>query len=202
VHRLLQSHESETVKPADPRLVSCETRIVATPQMALEAAVQTARAAGVAAYILSDRLQGEARDVGTVLGAIALQVAERDQPIAAPCVLLSGGETTVTVRGDGRGGRNVEFLLSLALTLNGHERIHAIAADTDGADGLDEIAGGLLAPDSLQRAWRAGVNPREALDMNNGHHFFEVLNDSVVTGPTQTNVNDFRAIFIEGAAKA
>lgn len=198
VHRLLQSREAETVKPADPRLVACETHIVATPQMALETAAQTARAAGVPAYILSDRLQGEARDVGTVLAAIALQIAERGQPIAPPCVLLSGGETTVTVRGDGRGGRNVEFLLSLALTLNGHNRIHAIAADTDGADGLEEIAGGLLAPDSLQRAWRAGVNPREALDNNNAHRFFEALNDSVVTGPTHTNVNDFRAILIEG----
>ena len=156
----------------------------------------------VTAYILSDRLQGEARDVGTVLAAIALQIAERGQPIAPPCVLLSGGETTVTVRGDGRGGRNVEFLLSLVLTLNGHNRIHAIAADTDGADGLEEIAGGLLAPDSLQRAWHAGVNPREALDNNNAHRFFEALNDSVVTGPTHTNVNDFRAILIEGAANA
>jgi hydroxypyruvate reductase len=200
VHRLLQSRAAETVKPADPRLASCETRMVATPQMALEAAAQAAHAAGVPAFILSDRVQGEARDVGAVLGAIALQTAGREQPFSPPCVLLSGGETSVTVRGSGRGGRNVEFLLSLALTLNGHERIHAIAADTDGADGVEEIAGALLAPDSLQRAWRAGVNPREALDNNDGHRFFEALNDSVVTGPTYTNVNDFRAILIESAA--
>jgi hydroxypyruvate reductase len=196
VRRVLESGEGESVKPGDPRLASSDVRMIATPQMALEAAAGVARAVGVPAYILSDRLQGEARDVGIVHGGISLQVAERGQPFAAPCVLLSGGETSVTVRGNGRGGRNVEFLLSLALTLNGHARIHAIAADTDGVDGLEEIAGALLAPDSIERAWRAGINPREALDNNDGHAFFQALGDSVVTGPTHTNVNDFRAILI------
>jgi len=186
VRRLLESGEGETIKPGDARLGDIDVRMIATPQMALEAAAQAAREAGVAAHILSDRLQGEARDVGIVLGGIALQVAERGQPFAPPCVLLSGGETSVTVRGHGRGGRNVEFLLSLALTLNGHRGIHAIAADTDGVDGLEEIAGALLTPDSLERAWNEGINAREA------------LGDSVVTGPTHTNVNDFRAILITG----
>jgi hydroxypyruvate reductase len=168
--------------------------------MALEAAAGVARAAGVPAYVLSDRLQGESRDVGSVIGAIALQVATHGEPFAMPCVLLSGGETSVTVRGKGRGGRNVEFLLSLALTLNAHPGIHAIAADTDGVDGQEETAGALLAPDTLARAWRAGLNPRESLDNNDAHAFFEALDDRVVTGPTLTNVNDFRAVLIERGA--
>ena len=196
VRRVLETGEGESVKPGDPRLADSDVRMIATPQMALEAAARVARAAGVPAYILSDRLQGEARDVGIVHGGISLQVADRGQPFAPPCVLLSGGETSVTVRGNGRGGRNVEFLLSLALTLNGHSQIHAIAADTDGVDGLEETAGALLAPDSIERAWRALINPREALDNNDGHTFFEALGDSVVTGPTHTNVNDFRAILM------
>jgi hydroxypyruvate reductase len=145
-------------------------------------------------------VQGEARDAGAVLGAIALEVADRARPFAPPCVLLSGGETSVTVRGHGRGGRNVEFLLSLALALNGHPRIHAIAADTDGVDGLEEIAGAVIAPDSLARAWRKGLRARESLSDNDAHTFFEALGDSVVTGPTLTNVNDFRAIVIEARA--
>jgi hydroxypyruvate reductase len=202
VRKLLESGAGESIKPGDPRLADSDIRMIATPQMALEAAAAVARSAGVPAYILSDRLQGEARDVGAVIGGIALQVADRGQPFSAPCVLLSGGETSVTVRGTGRGGRNVEFLLSLALALNGHARIHGIAADTDGVDGLEEIAGALLAPDSMERAWRAGINPREALDNNDGHTFFEALADSVVTGPTQTNVNDFRAVLISGGTKS
>jgi hydroxypyruvate reductase len=200
VRHVLESGEGETVKPGDPRLVGAETRIIATPQMALEAAAAVARAAGVRAYILTDRLQGESRDVGSVIGAIALQVAARDEPFAAPCLLLSGGETSVTVRGKGRGGRNVEFLLALALTLNAHPHIHAIAADTDGVDGQEETAGALLAPDSLPRAWRAGLNPRESLDNNDAHAFFEALDDRIITGPTLTNVNDFRAVLIERGA--
>jgi hydroxypyruvate reductase len=199
VRRVLESGEGETVKPGDPRLARCETRMIATPQMALEAAAEIARAAGVPAHILSDRLQGEARDIGMAIGAITLQVADRGQPFAAPCVLLSGGETSVTVRGAGRGGRNVEFLLSLALTLDGHPRVHAIAADTDGADGQEETAGALITPDSIARVWAAGINPREALEMNDAHAVFEALNDRVITGPTLTNVNDFRAVLIDAA---
>jgi len=198
VRGLLESGEGETVKPDDPRLAGIETRMIATPQMALEAAAVVAREARVSAYILGDRLEGEARDVGTVMGGIALQVADRRQPFPPPCVLVSGGETTVTVRGTGRGGRNVEFLLSLGIALHGHPGIHAIAGDTDGVDGLEEIAGAYLAPDSLERAWSKGINPNDSLANNDGHGFFEALGDSVVTGPTLTNVNDFRAILVAG----
>jgi hydroxypyruvate reductase len=194
---LLDSGQGESVKPGDARLARAETRMVATPQMALEAAAEVARRAGVAAYILGDALEGEAREVGKVLGGIALQVAGRRQPVAPPCVLLSGGETTVTLRGTGRGGRNVECLLSLAITLDGHARIHALAGDTDGVDGQEETAGALLAPDTLARAWALGLRPRDRLADNDGHGFFGALGDSLVTGPTLTNVNDFRAILIE-----
>jgi hydroxypyruvate reductase len=195
--RLLDSCEGESVKPGDPRLARAETRIVAAPQLALEAAAAVARADGVAVHILGDSIEGEAKDVGKVLAAIALQVAERRQPFAPPCVLLSGGETTVTVRGGGRGGRNVEFLLALAIGLDGRQGIHALAADTDGVDGQEEIAGALLAPDSLARAWSLGMRPKDRLADNDGHGFFQALGDSLVTGPTLTNVNDFRAILID-----
>jgi glycerate 2-kinase len=198
VRELLESGRGESVKPGDPRLIGAEARIVATPQMALEAAAAVARAAGVTAHILGDAIEGEARDVGTVLAGIALQVAERSQPFAAPCVLLSGGETTVTVRGKGRGGRNVEYLLSLAVALDGHPRIHALAGDTDGVDGQEEIAGACVAPDTLARAWGCGLRPKEMLADNDAHSLFMRLGDSVITGPTLTNVNDFRAIFIAG----
>ena len=196
VREALTSGRGESVKPSDPRLRGIETHLIATPQMALEAAAAVARANGVHALILSDRLEGEARDVGKVLAAIALQIAAHAQPVPAPCVLLSGGETTVTVRGDGRGGRNVEFLLSLGVALNGHPHIHGLAGDTDGVDGSEEIAGAYLAPDSLARARSLGISPRASLERNDAHGFFEALGDSVVTGPTFTNVNDFRAILI------
>ncbi len=197
---VLESGNGESVKPDDPRLARAEVRMIATPQMALEAAAAMAREAGYAAHILGDALEGEARDVGTVLGGMALQTANRGQPFTAPCVLLSGGETTVTVRGNGKGGRNVECLLSLGLTLGGHRHVHALAGDTDGVDGQEEVAGALLAPDTLARAWELGIKPRDALSNNDGHGFFGALGDSVVTGPTLTNVNDFRAILIEAEA--
>ncbi len=195
--RRLESGDGESVKPGDPRLALAETRIVAAPQLALEAAAAVARAAGVAVHLLGDAIEGEAKDVGKVMAGIALQVAERQQPFAPPCVLLSGGETTVTVRGRGRGGRNVEFLLSLAIALDGRPGVHALAADTDGVDGQEEIAGALLAPDSLARAWALGMRPKDRLADNDGHGFFQALGDSLVTGPTLTNVNDFRAILID-----
>jgi glycerate 2-kinase len=198
VIQLLESGRGESVKPGDPRLARATVRTIATPQMALEAAAAVARASGVAAHILGDAIEGEARDVGKVFAGVALQVAARNQPVSAPCILLSGGETTVTVRGSGRGGRNVEFLLSLAMALEGHERIHALAGDTDGVDGQEEIAGAYLSPDSLARARGLGLNPRDMLTDNDAHRFFGALGDSVITGPTLTNVNDFRAIFIEG----
>jgi glycerate 2-kinase len=172
--------------------------MITAPQIALEAAAQVARDAGVPAYILGDSLEGESRDLGKAMAGIARQVATRGQPFSTPCVLLSGGETTVTVRGQGRGGRNVEFLLSLAISLDGLAGVHAIAGDTDGVDGAEEIAGALVSPDTLARAWAAGVNPRASLDANDGHGFFQALGDSVITGPTLTNVNDFRAILVQG----
>ncbi len=198
--QLLESGAGESVKPGDPRLAGSDIRMIATPQMALEAAAGVARAAGVTPYILGDSIEGEARDVGIVMAGMARQVAARGQPFAAPCVLLSGGETTVTVRGQGRGGRNVEFLLSLGIALNGQAAIHAIACDTDGVDGQEEIAGAVLGPDTLERAWALGIKPRDALANNDGHGFFQALGDSVVCGPTLTNVNDFRAILIDAAS--
>jgi len=196
VREVLETGRGESPKPGDPRLVRAETRLVATPQMALEAAASVARDAGVAAHILGDAIEGEARDVGTVMAGIALQVARRGQPVRPPCVLLSGGETTVTVRGHGRGGRNVEFLLSLGIALAGHPRIHAMAGDTDGVDGLEEIAGAVLSPDTLACASAKGLRARDALADNDCHGFFGALGDAVITGPTRTNVNDFRAILV------
>ena len=201
IREALESGRGESVKPGDPRLANSSIELIATPQMALEAAAAVARAAGVTPYILGDSLEGEARDVGKVMAGIAQQAARRGQPFATPCVLLSGGETTVTVRGNGRGGRNVEFLLSLGIALDGEAKVHALAGDTDGVDGQEDIAGAYLAPDTLRRAWAQGMRPRDSLDNNDGHGFFQALGDSVVTGPTLTNVNDFRAILITAAGE-
>ena len=192
---VLRSDAAETIKPGDPRLPRIDTTLIATPRMALDAAAAVARDAGLPVYLLGDAIEGEARDVGLVLGSIALEAADHEL-FPTPCVLLSGGETTVTVRGKGRGGRNVEFLLALALTLRGSPGIHALAGDTDGVDGQEEIAGAVLTPDTLQRAWKLGIRPQDALANNDGHGFFEALGDAVITGPTLTNVNDFRAILI------
>lgn len=198
VRAVLGDPSSESVKPGDPRLARVETRLVATPQQSLEAAAEVAQAAGITAHILGDALEGESADVATVMAGIARQTATRSQPFAPPCVLLSGGETTVTVRGKGRGGRNVEFLLALALGLRGLPGVHALAGDTDGVDGAEEVAGAMIGPDTLARGFAAGLSPRAVLDDNDAHRFFEVLGDRVITGPTLTNVNDFRAILING----
>jgi hydroxypyruvate reductase len=194
---LLQSGAGETVKPGDPRLHNSSVRMVTAPQIALEAAAKIALVAGFTPYILGDSLEGEARDVAKTLAGITRQVVLRGQPFKTPCVLLSGGETTVTIRGQGRGGRNVEFLLALAVALGDLDGVYALAGDTDGVDGAEEIAGALLTPDTLSRAWALDMNPRSFLDNNDAHTFFQALGDSVVTGPTLTNVNDFRAILVD-----
>lgn len=194
--RILESGQGETLQSGDPLLPPIDSVFIATPQLALEAAAQVASAAGVTPYILGDAIEGESRDVAKTLAGLALQVARRNQPFRAPCVLLSGGETTVTMRGTGRGGRNVEFLLSLAIALKGEPGIHALAGDTDGVDGKEDVAGAVLDPLTLTRAWESGIKPTVFLDMNDAHSFFRLLGDSVVTGPTHTNVNDFRAILI------
>ncbi len=197
VRQTLESGAGETPKPDDSSLPAYEFHLIAAPQASLEAAAEVARNAGITPHILGDSLEGESRDMGVMMAGIARQVVTRGQPFAAPCVLLSGGETTVTVRGDGRGGRNVEFLLSLAIALQGNAKVHAIAGDTDGVDGAEEVAGAIVTPTTLARAFAAGITPAESLARNDGHGFFEALGDSVVTGPTLTNVNDFRAILIE-----
>ncbi|MGF1888578.1 glycerate kinase [Photobacterium profundum] len=201
VFQWLNNPKSETIKPNDPCLANSEIHIVATPQSALEAAANKAIQQGIPAYILSDCIEGEARDVAKVHAAIAKQIAEKGQPFKAPCVLLSGGETTVTVKGTGRGGRNSEFLLSLYNELQGHPQIHALAGDTDGIDGVEDNAGACITPDSFARGQRLGLNPQHYLDNNDGYHFFLALESLVITGPTLTNVNDFRALLILPAKK-
>lgn len=193
----LRAAQNETPKPDDPRLERTETIMLATAQDALDAAAAKAEAAGYQPVILGNSIEGESREVALVHTGIAQQVAQHGQPVPAPCVLLSGGETTVTVRGTGRGGRDAEFLLALAVALNGHPRIHAIACDTDGIDGTEDNAGALVAPDTLERAAAIGLNAKESLTNNDGYAFFGALDDLVITGPTRTNVNDFRAILID-----
>jgi glycerate 2-kinase len=194
----LAKPEAETPKPGDPAFARVTNRIIATPQASLEAAAHVAREAGYAPLILGDALEGEAREVGRVMSGIARQVVAHRQPIPAPCALISGGETTVTIHGKGRGGRNVEYLLSLAIALDGLPGVHAIAGDTDGVDGAEEIAGAIITPDTLARARALGIDAKDRLADNDGHGFFEALGDQVVTGPTLTNVNDFRAILVDG----
>jgi len=192
----LERAEDETPKPGDRHLAKAQTVMIATPQMSLETAASVARHAQVTPMILGNAIEGEAREVGRVMAGIARQVALHGQPAPAPVVLLSGGETTVTVRGNGRGGRNVEFLLSLAIELGSQPGIFALAADTDGIDGSEEVAGAIITPDTLERADRLGLHAKERLVNNDGHSFFEALGDQVITGPTLTNVNDFRAILV------
>src|SRR6516164_7107468 len=197
VLRHLQGLSAETPKPGDARFHNVTNLVIATPQDALEAAAQIARDAGFQPLILGNAIEGEARDVGLVHAGIAKQVAGYGQPAEPPCALISGGETTVTVRGGGRGGRNAEFLLSLAVALDGHAGIAAVAADTDGIDGSEDNAGAILLPDTLERAARAGLNVKAHLANNDAYTVFAQLGDLLVTGPTLTNVNDFRAILID-----
>ncbi|MBD0270359.1 MAG: glycerate kinase [Acetobacteraceae bacterium] len=194
----LERAEEETPKPGDPRLAGSDYRMIATPLMALEAMAAEARAAGLAPLILGDALEGEAREVGTVLAGIARAARAHGHPLAAPAVLLSGGETTVTVRAEapGRGGRNTECLLGLALALAGEPGVWALCADTDGVDGTEDAAGAFVAPDTLARARAAGLDPRAVLARHDSHALFSALGDLVATGPTLTNVNDVRAVLV------
>ncbi|HSC63672.1 MAG TPA: glycerate kinase, partial [Caldimonas sp.] len=193
----LESGALETPKPGDPAFAGHEVHLVATPQQSLDASAALARSAGIDAHILGDEIEGESREVGKVHAALARQVARRNQPFAAPCVVLSGGETTVTVRkGGGRGGRASEFALGCAIALQGQRNVWVLAADTDGIDGVESNAGALVAPDTLERARGIGLNGLDHLDRNDAYSFFAGLGDLVVTGPTFTNVNDFRAVLV------
>jgi len=199
---LLAQNLLETPKPGDARFDGHEVHMMATPQQSLEAAAAVARAAGVSAYILSDEMEGESREVGKVQAALARAVALRGQPFAKPCVILSGGETTVTVRKApegtprGRGGRAGEFCLGLAQALQGQAGVWALAADTDGIDGIEDNAGAFVAPDTLAVAASQGMRIASYLDRNDAYGYFEPLGGLVITGPTHTNVNDFRAILV------
>ncbi len=192
----LRGGEWESVKPGDSRLGGSEYHVMATPRQSLEAAARFAAAHGVTSWILSDRLEGEARAVGRDMAAVVADVIHAGRPLRPPCLLLSGGETTVTVRGHGRGGRNVEFLLACGMELGSRENVFALACDTDGIDGMEAVAGAVWKPDTLRRAAALGLDPRRFLDDNDAHSFFAALGDSVVTGPTRTNVNDFRAVLV------
>jgi hydroxypyruvate reductase len=193
----LRRAEAETPKPGDPRLVGARTVLIAAPMPSLRAAADVASAHGVTPLILGDAIEGEARDVAAEMAARALRIAAGQDAVQPPCVLVSGGETTVTVRGQGRGGRNAEFLLALAIALKGAPGVHAIACDTDGIDGVEDNAGALMTDDALARASALGLDVRARLDDNDAYGVFSALGDLVVTGPTRTNVNDFRAILIE-----
>jgi hydroxypyruvate reductase len=202
VAQALTSGTLETPKPGDPLFAGHAVHLIATPQQSLQAAADLARSAGLAAHILSDEMEGESREVGRVHAALARAVARRAQPFARPCVILSGGETTVTIRPPvpgsvrGRGGRAGEFCLGLAEGLHGQPGVYALAADTDGIDGVEDNAGAWVAPDTLQRAADAGLKLADHLDRNDAYGYFAALGDLVVTGPTFTNVNDFRAILV------
>lgn len=193
----LQSGAFETPKPGDARFAANRVELIATPQRSLEAAAALARAAGIDAHILSDQIEGESREVGKVHAALARAVARRGAPFARPCVLLSGGETTVAVRAaGGRGGRAGEFALGCALALHGEPGVYLLAADTDGIDGSEDNAGAIATPDTLARAAAAGLRAADCLDRNDSWGFFAGLGDLVVSGPTYTNVNDFRALLV------
>ena len=192
----LEAGAEETPKPGDARLTRAETVLIARPRDALEAAAARARDAGIEPLILGDAIEGEAREVARDMAGSARRAARHGRPAAPPCVLLSGGETTVTLRGKGRGGRNAEFLLALALALDGAPGVFALACDTDGIDGTEDNAGALIGPETLVRARAAGLDPEARLADNDGYGFFAALGDLVVTGPTLTNVNDFRAILV------
>lgn len=195
VYAWLRDPRSETIKPDDPALERSQFQLIATPQQSLNAAAEKARAAGFTPLILGD-LEGESREVAKVHAGIARQIVLHGQPIKPPCIILSGGETTVTVRGNGRGGRNAEFLLSLTDCLKGLPGVYALAGDTDGIDGSEDNAGAIMTPTSYARGQDKKLDASYELDNNNGYGYFAALDSLIVTGPTRTNVNDFRAILI------
>ena len=199
VRRYLDVAAEETPKPGDPRLRHAETHVIGRPQDSLAAMAATARAHGVTPVVLGDAIEGEARETAKVMAGIARQVRLHGEPAAPPCVLLSGGETTVTVRGRGRGGRNAEFLLGMAQALNGAPNTYAVAIDSDGIDGSEDNAGAIVRPNTLLRARRSGLNPAARLADNDAYTLFKRLDDLIVTGPTLTNVNDLRAIYVDSA---
>ncbi len=193
----LQSGAFESIKPGDARFAEHRVQLIATPQESLEAAAALARGAGIEAHILSDQIEGESREIGKMHAALARQIATRGQPFSRPCVVLSGGETTVTVNAKGgRGGRATEFLLGCAIALQSERGVYVLAADTDGIDGMEDNAGAIVTPSTLVRAKEAGLKAADFLDRNDAYSFFQHLGDLVVPGPTFTNVNDFRALLI------
>jgi len=201
IEAALKAGALETPKPS-PAWDKQPVHLMATPQQSLEAAAEVARTAGLNAYVLSDELEGESREVGKVHAALARAAAHGKGPFQKPCVILSGGETTVTIRPQaagtpkGRGGRAGEFCLGLAIALQAQDGVWAIAADTDGIDGIEDNAGALVTPDTLARALAQGVKATDYLDRNDAYSFFQTVGNLVVTGPTHTNVNDFRAILV------
>ncbi|MBP7335239.1 glycerate kinase [Niveispirillum sp.] len=196
VTRWLSDPASETPKSL-ANLPPGDAVLVATPADAIAAAAALARQMGIAPVFLGSAIEGEARDVAARQADFVRAVLDGTHPAPRPCVLLSGGETSVTVRGKGRGGRNAEYLLALAVALNGQQGVHALAADTDGIDGSEDNAGAWIGPDILTRAATAGLSATDRLDDNDGYGFFQALGTLLFTGPTRTNVNDFRAILIE-----
>ncbi len=202
VRAALEAGQLETPKPGDARFEGHTVHLIATPQQSLEAAAAAAREAGMAVHVLSDEMEGESREVGKVHAALARAVAKHGQPFAKPCVILSGGETTVTIRprqpgaAKGRGGRAGEFCLGLAQALQGQEKVWALAADTDGIDGIEDNAGARVSPCTLKRAAEQNLRISDHLDRNDAYGYFSAIGDLVITGPTHTNVNDFRAILV------
>ena len=203
----LESGAFETPKPGDARFAGHQVHMIATPLQSLEAAAALARRSGIGVHVLSDEMEGESREVGKVQAALARHVARHGAPFSKPCVILSGGETTVTVKskgegprgsgqGPGKGGRATEFLLGCAIALQGEPGVHVLAADTDGIDGVEDNAGAIVTPDTLARAQAQGLKAQDFLDRNDAYNFFKPIGDLVVPGPTFTNVNDFRAVLI------
>lgn len=190
------SNQSGVIAPGDKRLSKVENRIIAAPLQSLEAAAEIAQGAGLDVRILGDALEGEARDVAKAQAEMAIELKAKMKPGDRPILLMSGGELTVTRRGNGVGGPNAEFMLAMAIALNGASNIHAIACDTDGVDGAAEVAGAIIGPQTLDKAAALGLDANDFLARNDAHSFFAAINDQVITGPTLTNVNDFRAVLI------